>query len=91
MVSTIFSYIYESGILMKELIIRTVSISDVPTIITIYFHYVLHTAITFEDTVPTIEEFSRRSAFITSRYPYIMPLYDIIKVYCIPMEGGYLC
>ncbi|MGM9803466.1 MAG: GNAT family N-acetyltransferase [Muribaculaceae bacterium] len=40
----------------------------------IYEPYVLHTAITFEYDVPTVQEFARRIATISARFPYLVAM-----------------
>lgn len=55
----------------NEIIIRPAAPDDAATLLEIYAPYVEKTAITFEYTVPTIEEFRRRIEKISSVYPYI--------------------
>ena len=57
---------------MKENYIRTATIEDAPMLLDIYAPYVNDTAITFEYTVPSVEEFQRRIAHILSKYPYLV-------------------
>lgn len=52
-----------------SVIIRDACISDAPRLLEIYSYYVQHTAISFEYTTPTQEEFCRRMRHIMSRYP----------------------
>ena len=52
-----------------SVIIRDACISDAPRLLEIYDYYVQHTAISFEYTTPTQEEFCRRMRHIMSRYP----------------------
>lgn len=62
--------------------IRDVSIGDTNDILKIYEYYILNTAITFEITVPTLEEFMKRIINIKCKYPYIVLLENnIIKGY----------
>ena len=51
--------------------IRTASPSDAPALLSIYAPYVEKTAITFEYTVPTQEDFRERIARTLDRYPYL--------------------
>ncbi len=57
--------------------IRTAAIKDAEEILKIYSHYVLHTAITFEYEVPTVDEFQGRIRRTLEKYPYL-----------VAMEGG---
>ncbi len=54
--------------------IRMATKEDAEQILKIYSPYVTDTAITFEDTVPSIKEFSQRIANTLKRYPYIVAL-----------------
>lgn len=47
-----------------------------PRLLEIYSYYVQHTAISFEYTTPTQEEFCRRMRHIMSRYPYLVAEVD---------------
>ena len=49
--------------------IRTARLSDAPALLKIYAPYVEKTAITFECTVPDIEEFAARMRATLRRYP----------------------
>lgn len=51
--------------------IRSVLLSDAEELLSIYKHYVLNTAITFEYDVPTVEEFSARIENTLKNFPYI--------------------
>ena len=55
----------------SPLTIRTASVSDAPALLSIYAPYVEKTAITFEYTVPTPEDFRERIARTLDRYPYL--------------------
>ena len=44
---------------------------DAPALLEIYAPYVEHTAISFEYTVPSVEEFRGRIRAISARYPYL--------------------
>jgi L-amino acid N-acyltransferase YncA len=52
--------------------IRSATIADAQSLLDIYTYYVLHTPITFETEIPTIEDFSERIRTISSRYPYLV-------------------
>lgn len=55
-----------------DITIRMAKQSDTEEILAIYAPYVRDTAITFEYTVPTIEEFSARMKKTLSKYPYLV-------------------
>ena len=52
--------------------IRVARLTDAPQLLQIYRPYVERTAITFEYTVPAIDEFRRRIADTLKRYPYLV-------------------
>ena len=52
--------------------IRIVNEQDAPELLKIYAPYVEKTAITFEYTVPSLEEFTERIRETLKRYPYIV-------------------
>ena len=52
--------------------IRSAQTSDAPRLVEIYSHYVLHTAISFEYDVPSVDEFVRRIRKTTEKYPYLV-------------------
>ena len=52
--------------------IRLATETDIPQILDIYAPYVLNTAISFEYTVPTLEEFTQRFQSITRQFPWIV-------------------
>lgn len=52
--------------------IRVASVTDAEQLLEIYRPYVEQTAITFEYTVPTIEEFRNRIATTLQKYPYLV-------------------
>lgn len=61
----------------KEMIILKIEIrqaepSDAAILLSIYTPYVLNTAISFENTPPTLEEFKQRIITISKRYPYLV-------------------
>lgn len=53
------------------MVIRTVTEDDAPALLRIYSYYVEHTAITYEWTVPTEEEFRGRIRSVLAKYPYL--------------------
>lgn len=52
--------------------IRVVTKNDVESLLEIYAYYVEKTAITFEYTVPTIQDFTNRIRYILTKYPYLI-------------------
>ena len=52
--------------------IRMATQADVPAILDIYGPYVLHTAVSFEYSVPTLEEFTERFRTITAQFPWLV-------------------
>ena len=52
--------------------IRFAKEADIPAILDIYGPYVLNTAISFEYTVPTQEEFTERFRSITAQFPWLV-------------------
>ena len=52
--------------------IRKAGLADAAQILAIYRPYVEHTAITFEYTVPKLDEFTQRIAHTLERHPYIV-------------------
>ncbi|PKM71402.1 MAG: GNAT family N-acetyltransferase [Firmicutes bacterium HGW-Firmicutes-17] len=60
----------------RDIIIRGAKISDVEELLGIYAPYVRETAITFEYTVPTIEEFSERMKKTLTKYPYLVAVQE---------------
>lgn len=63
---------------MCDIEIRTAVLDDTEKILDIYRYYVLNTAITFEYTVPTVEEFKERIAKTLTKYPYLVAVQDDI-------------
>ena len=57
---------------MANVIIRSASPEDAQAILNIYRYYVEHTAISFEITVPTIEEIRRRIEKVLTAFPYLV-------------------
>ncbi|WP_165248007.1 GNAT family N-acetyltransferase [Adlercreutzia sp. ZJ141] len=56
---------------MTDIKIRIATLKDAEALLAIYSPYVLNTAVTFEDTPPTLEEFSKRMGTYLARYPYL--------------------
>lgn len=56
----------------QNIVIRMAKESDAEALLTIYTPYVLHTAITFEYVVPTIEEFKERIRKTLKKFPYLV-------------------
>lgn len=52
--------------------IRMATVQDVPRILEIYGPYVGNTAISFEYTVPSVEEFAQRFSKITAWFPWLV-------------------
>ena len=52
--------------------IRLATAQDIPRILEIYAPYIENTAISFEYTVPTLEEFTRRFEGITQQFPWLV-------------------
>ena len=52
--------------------IRLATKADIPAILSIYGPYVQNTAISFEYSVPTLEEFTERFLGITTRFPWLV-------------------
>ena len=57
---------------MEPLRIRKATIMDAKEIVRIYAYYVNNTAITFEYSIPSIEEFKIRIARTLKKYPYFV-------------------
>ena len=53
------------------MVIRPATVADAPALLSIYTHYILHTAVTFEIEPPTVEEFRGRIEKTLRRYPYL--------------------
>lgn len=58
------------------LFLRTVVPEDAEALLQIYAPYVRETAITFEYSVPSVEEFRRRICHTLERYPYLAAVLD---------------
>ena len=52
--------------------IRFAKESDIPAILDIYAPYILNTAISFEYSVPTLDEFTDRFQGITAQFPWLV-------------------
>ena len=52
--------------------VRIAKMEDVPYILGIYAPYVEQTAYTFEYTVPSVEEFTKRFLDITKQFPWLV-------------------
>ncbi len=61
---------------MSNLVFRNATLDDAPRILEIYKYYVERTVITFEWTVPTLEEFKGRMKRTMEKYPYIVAVQD---------------
>ena len=61
---------------METVEIREVSLDDAERLLKIYSYYVLHTAISFEISAPSLEEFRERIKNITQKYPYLVVCED---------------
>ena len=57
---------------MQNVAIRPATEQDAAALLKIYAPYVQNTAITFEYTVPTVEEFKARIANTLKKYPYLV-------------------
>ncbi len=57
---------------MKNYIIRYATVDDAEALLEIYAYYVLKTAISFEYSVPSIEEFRCRIRETLKKYPYLV-------------------
>lgn len=61
---------------MKNIEIRQATIDDTECVLNIYQYYVSNTAISFEYTPPSVEEFRERIKKILERYPYLVAVKD---------------
>ena len=61
---------------MQDIFFRDAGEDDAPQLLQIYAYYIEETAITFEYDVPSVEEFSRRIASISQKFPYIVAVKD---------------
>ena len=56
----------------KQISLRVAKLTDAPQLVAIYAPYVEKTAITFEDVVPTVDDFRQRIANTLCTYPYLV-------------------
>lgn len=56
--------------------IRPASVADAEAILTIYAHYIEHTAVTYECAVPSVESFQNRIDGIVQKFPYFVAEID---------------
>lgn len=62
---------------MSDLVlVREAHLEDAQELLNIYAYYVENTAISFEYTVPTLEEFQNRMKRIQTKYPYLVAKRD---------------
>lgn len=54
------------------IIVRLATLEDAKEILDIYTPYIMNSNITFEYTVPTVDEFKNRMRLIMKKYPYIV-------------------
>lgn len=59
---------------MVDLGFRDATLDDAPRLVEIYRYYVERTAVSFEWTTPSVEEFRARMARTMERYPYLVAL-----------------
>ncbi|MBR3768180.1 MAG: GNAT family N-acetyltransferase [Clostridia bacterium] len=57
---------------MSGFVIRYATVEDAEKLLQIYSYYVLNTAISFEYTVPTLDEFKTRIENTLKKYPYLV-------------------
>lgn len=65
---------------MADYIIRDAKPEDAARLAEIYSYYVDETAVSFEYTAPTAEEFGERIRKITAKYPYLVCVRDGVAV-----------
>lgn len=61
---------------MSNTVIRIASPKDAEQLLDIYAPYIRSTAVTFEYTVPSVEEFAERIRHTLEKYPYLLALRD---------------
>ena len=61
---------------MNNVTLRLATVDDAADILNIYKYYVLNTAISFEYTVPALEEFKNRIQKTLEKYPYYVALIE---------------
>lgn len=58
---------------MKHLVIRPATLADAAALLSIYAPHVTHTAVSFEESLPSVEEFaSRMHKTIADGFPYLV-------------------
>ena len=62
--------------MQADITIRAAKEADIEAILAIYAPYVRETAITFEYTVPTLEQFSERMRKTLMKYPYLVAVQE---------------
>ena len=62
--------------MQADITIRAAKAADIEEILAIYAPYVRETAITFEYTVPTLEEFRERMTKTLMKYPYLVAVQE---------------
>lgn len=60
----------------RDIFIRKAKLADAEELLNIYAPYVRETAITFEYTVPTLEEFRERMRKTLTKYPYLVAVQE---------------
>lgn len=61
---------------MNNITIRTATPEDAEAVLSIYRYYVEHTAISFEITVPTVEQIRHRIENVLTAFPYLVAVTD---------------
>ncbi len=79
-----------------NLIIRIAKEDDAEELLKIYSYYVKNTAITFEQKVPSLEEFTNRIKETLINYPYLVAVVDgkivgYIYASCFRTRESYIC
>jgi len=62
--------------MLNKLQISLINANQAQEALDIYAYYVVNTSITFETSVPSLEEFSKRIADVTKNYPWLVCLQD---------------
>ena len=57
---------------VKGMVIRSATADDADRLLEIYSYYVEHTAVSFECSVPSLDEFRARIAKTLAKYPYLV-------------------
>ena len=67
---------------MHNITVRFAEESDAAEILDIYTYYIEHTAVSFEETAPTVPEFAARIANTSAKFPYIVLVVDgVVRAY----------